>query len=189
MSSGKNILGIGYIFSFLTLLALFSIIGVFIALITYPLSIILRSIGWVSLGRNLEEGKYKLTGISDIILGFLFFVSILGGEAISNVIGIGSEYILFMGLIFWATYSIIEWVSYLTFFKKGLKLFIGSMISIIGIILTLAFYGSALMGGNGGLGELFILLYILRVSTVFLMVSSLITAIAFFKLDLVPSAE
>ena len=146
MSRGARFLGgIGFILSGVTDVSILSVVGAMVAVYTYPLGILFRGFGWILLSRRMRVGLYMVTGILVIILGLIFYVSILGElELIERrVMGAG----LIPPVILWSVYSGIEATSYkgLTGYSGAFKL---SLISILGIIIILPSFLMILLTGE-----------------------------------------
>ncbi len=117
----KLLLGVGFIFSAITTGSIGSLFLAFIALYTYLIGVVLRGAGWIVLGRSFSK-LYVVTGI--IVL--LFGIGVLSSFLMENIS---------MMILLWSIYTLMEFYSYFTL-RKISKLFIGAMISILGLIIV-----------------------------------------------------
>ncbi len=165
----------------MTLVLLATVVGVFIAIFTFIISIILRGIGWISLSKDVDKGFFIVTGTATVVLGFIFFISLLNLEAIKNM-GIPEGIALLLVFSNWVIYSLIEWIAYLSIARSGKSIFYGSLISIVGIALLLItlLSGITVEYGLEAILALSLAYYIILIP---LIISSLIATIGFLTLN------
>lgn len=175
-NEGNISLGIGYIFSFLTLLSFLGGSTAIFAFFTYPISIILRAIGWIRLGISIN--KYLITGIAVIILAPIYYIGFLYQEFIIDITGLGVGQLLVILLSIWLIYSIFEAIGYFMLSQDDNKIFYGALISIVGFLILI--YNLPIIWVGRGLDILALLLP----SLPFLLLSSLFAAIGSFKLSI-----
>ncbi len=181
LNLSKSMIGIGYIFSFLTLFFLISIFLIFLSPLTYIVSIILRSVGWILFARTSGRKSYALVGILDLVFGFLFFLFLFNVGKLKLSLGLSESMAVILVFSFWVIYSLGEWFAYLSLAREGYKKFYGSMISILGIIYIIySLVSSVYIKSSDYMG------YIsqnLAVAILPLMISSLVTSLGIFTLD------
>jgi len=173
--SGNAVLGIGYFFSVLTILTFLGGSTAVFAFFTYPISIVLRGVGWIRLGINIK--KYLITGIAIIVLAPLYYMGFLFNEPVSKTLGLKIGQLLAILLAIWLIYSIFEAVGYFMLGRDNNKRFYGALISIIGLLVV--FYNLPVIWSGKGL-ETLILLY---PALPFLLLSSIFAAIGSFKMS------
>ncbi|MEM2178726.1 MAG: hypothetical protein QW272_07925 [Candidatus Methanomethylicaceae archaeon] len=158
----RNLLAIGFIFSTITDVCLFLVFPFLLAFGTYPLSIILRGVGWIKLGKESKFKIFTVTGVGILILGFSFYIMMLSGI---------TESLLFI-IMPWVIYSLMEFSSYIKVNKVfGVKL--------IGIAMIIFMSALPLFPRTPLEGEQ--LLQSFRYAFIPLLVSSIITAISFLR--------
>ena len=176
----QKILGTGFLLSFITqLLILINPFLAFIAIFTYIGSIILRTIGWNKMGQITNEGYYSKIGIAVLILGILFISLVLGSQIVEQIFGPNDYLYVFIAILMWVIYSLLEWVAYLKLFRAGKRIFAGSAISVIGILVIIAI---AINLTTSNVAEAIFLILFFRAGILFLAISSLISAIGFYTL-------
>jgi len=166
----KPWLGIGFTLSAITdFLLLFTalplLLGAFyLAFGTYPLSVIIRGIGWIKLGRESRVRLFKAAGSAVIILGLLFYVSLLAAKEPR------------FSIIVWIVYSLMEFSAYVKVSSTlGTRLIGFACISIIGIatVVWIAVPDAATLRLEA--------LPRLSYAFIFLLASSLIAAVSFLR--------
>lgn len=170
MSAHRVLGGLGFILSGLTNILVFLLVTAYLAVFTYPLSILLRGLGWISLSRRVGSGFYGLVGMAVIILGGAFFLTLLGGGDLTSLTGES----LMVPVTIWAVYSFLEWVSYLRL-RIFTRMFLPAMASIVGIVLIMA--STVIYYGDDAL-------ILIRIGMVPLIISAFSAAIAFFSLNI-----
>jgi len=165
----KPLLGAGFVLSAITdfallLTALFFPMVFNLAFGTFPLSIILRGIGWIRLGKESKFRLFVATGSAVLVLGLIFYVSLMVAKELS------------LSIALWIVYSMMELLSYIKVNRAlGNRLIIFACISIIGIATTaLITLPKPTALGLETLSPL-------RYALIFLLSSSIIAAISFLK--------
>ena len=174
-------LGLGFIFSLLTILSLMLLIIAFLAILTYPISVAFRSVGWSLLGRRVYA-RYLFTGIIIVLLSPLVYAGILFTDNLRALLGLGPGHILALALVAWASYSIVELTSYFSLARYGIKSFYIAMISVVGIIIVILNLPTA----TERIYDIFTRIYY---AFYFLAISSLFASIGSFRIKAVISSE
>ena len=158
--------GFGYLISFIIGILWLTIFGLMYAVVLYPVTILLRTIGWSSAAKSFKKKLFYVTAAVVLLLGFIIFVSIL--SQVGDVETVKTLTIL------WAIYSLIEFVSYGLLIKYS-KIFVASLSSIIGILVMVNFITTPVTQVQE--------IYTFAVIAVpFLIISSLASFIGFFRL-------
>ena len=170
MATAARVLGgLGFIFSAITDMLVLSIFLSYLAMITYPISILLRGVACILLSGSLKNRFYAAVGILVMFLGALFFLTLLGG---GDLLEAGPSE-LFIPVVIWAVYSLIEFSAYLRL-RIYSKVFLGAMISIVGIAVLLL--GVILPATSDEMYQY------LQAGLVPLIISALMASIGFFSL-------
>jgi len=172
--AASMVLGIGFIFSFLTITSLLTLVLAMATLLTYPISTLLRAIGWVLLGR-WKLRRFIVTGMAVIILAPIVYGGFIFNQAIQNTFNLTFGQVLAIMIIAWAIYSFFEFASYYFLGREETKLFYGAMISILGILIILLNIPSVIEKGLDAFDAIYPGLF-------FLWISSLLAAIGSFKI-------
>lgn len=171
---GNVALGMGFIFSAITIASLLVPYILLLAFFTYPISVILRIIGWLRMGRVMKF--FGFVGSVMILLSPLYYLGYFIGGSIAPLLGITMWGLLTIMIVSWAIYSIFEALSYFYLAREGNKAFYGALISIPGIILVLYQYRIILSN------DLMTALAYLYYALLFLIISSLLAAFGSFRL-------
>lgn len=163
--------GFGFLFSFITNILIIYPILALGALITYPISCLLRAITWIKIGGVSGVKLFRITGALVGLLGMIVYLIAL--------MGLKGMIATWLIIIFpWAVYSIFELASYnaagATF---GFKTFRFAMISIVGIILILLFLAPISLTSKA-YGQF----PPYQLGILFLLISSIMATVSFFKL-------
>ncbi len=175
LDEGENpALGVGFIFSAVSIGSLLvPIISIF-AFFTYPISVILRAIGWIRLGASVR--KYIFTAIAIIIFAPVYYLGFFINEAVSKALSITSSQFLAIMILAWVIYSIFELIGYFWLGREATRIFYGAMISIVGILIVI------LHIPNIWVSDDILSLASLYIALPFLLTSSIIAAVGSFKL-------
>jgi len=173
-----NILGIiGFAFSAIAATFGASMILALFGLFPWAISVIIRSIAWISLSRILQANSilYLLTGIMVIILGLSSIGSMLLviSRAPSQAESLSP---FFFPTLLWMIYSLFEFFSYIKLEIKWFKIACINIVSIvIFFIITTPFPSFGFNLGN--IGVAFIVL-----SFIIMVISAISAAIGFSKI-------
>ncbi len=132
----KAILILGFIASIFTNIFLLLVFTAIIALYTYPVSITLRGIGWLS---SFGLSKLNiLTGLAVLVMGFSIFIGLIG-EDISDVS---------MVVYLWSIYSLVEAYTYykLRTYSPMFKMGLISIPSIVYANIIVLLYSGEILG-------------------------------------------
>ena len=162
---------LGFLLSAVMISLWFTLVGTIYNILIYPISIILRTVAWISVARTFKKAFCYATAFFVLVLGGLFFFLILGG--LSEGGASGSE-VIRLAIMIWAAYSFFEFLTYFML-TKYTKVFFPAMISIIGIAIIL--------NGAFTITDVFeeLASYIIT-GCAFLLISSLSAMISFLKL-------
>jgi len=173
---GSNpILGLGFIFSAITIALLFGVTTSVFAFLTYPISVILRIIGWIKLRQY--KTLYLIIGVMIIILSPIYYLGFLMMETWVNLLGIAFGPLLGMLISVWIIYSIFEAIGYFSLGKESTRLFYGALISLVGILIVVIHIPTILVSKSINI------LLKLYPALPFLLISSIIAAISSFKIS------
>ncbi|MCD6515674.1 MAG: zinc-ribbon domain-containing protein [Candidatus Odinarchaeota archaeon] len=162
---------LGFLLSTIMIALWFTLVGAMYNVLIYPISIILRTIAWISVARTFKKTFCYVTAFFVLVLGGLFFFLILGGLGEGGPSG--SE-VIRLAIMVWAAYSFFEFLTYFML-TKYTKVFFPAMVSIIGIAIIL----------NGAFTTIDVfeeLVSYIITGCVFLLISSLSAMISFLKL-------
>ncbi len=131
-----RLLSIGFILSFVTSASIAVIVLPYVALITYLPGVVLRGLGWMSLGRGRSRGLYTATGLLVLLLGIGTFGAFVFGYAVERMFNP-----IYAIVAMWTVYTLAEFASYVSL-RGTSSAFLVASINVIAVALILLLVGS-----------------------------------------------
>jgi hypothetical protein len=133
-----NILGlIGFIFSAIAAILGATIFGALYGFISWGISILIRSIAWILLSKEIGKVLYLITGIIVLIFGILS-ISSLFIVINPNIFRLEIKIPIQVPVILWSIYSFLEFLSYISTKGRIFKIAAVNIVSIIIMNLAIA---------------------------------------------------